>query len=118
MFKSVPTPTARGDYKQCGTISASQWGAADAEIKYPPGLSRFPLSKLAVGQNTASHAVPAYRASTYIVYAFPAHSFIFYRCNEVCLLEGLVPFQRSFSSLNWLLAHGTPDVRSSDSKTA
>ena len=35
---------------------------------------RFPLSKPLVGQNLALDAVSAYRAYTYIVSAFPAHS--------------------------------------------
>ena len=38
------------------------------------GYQRFPLSKAVVGQNIAVHAVPAYRASTYLVSAFPVHS--------------------------------------------
>ena len=38
------------------------------------GCQRFPLSKPAAGQNIALHAVPAYRASTYQVSAFPTHS--------------------------------------------
>ena len=61
----------------------------DAEIKGPllspllllvgaQGCERFPLSKPVVGQNVALHAVPVYRASTYLVSAFLAHStFIF-----------------------------------------
>ena len=50
----------------------------DAEIKGPlvgaQGYQRFPLSKPAVGWNVGLHAVPVYRASTYLVSAFPAHS--------------------------------------------
>ena len=38
------------------------------------GYKRFPLSKAVVGQNIASRAVPAYRASTYLVSAFLALS--------------------------------------------
>ena len=48
-------------------LRASLVGAQDYE--------RFPFSKLAVGQSIALYAVPAYRASTYLVSAaFPAHS--------------------------------------------
>ena len=60
-----------------------QWGTADANIKPPTplvgaqGYQRFHLSKPVVGQNTALHAVPAYRASTYLVSAYPAHSTLF-----------------------------------------
>ena len=36
-------------------------------------LGRFPFSKSVVGQDIALHAVPADRASTYLVSAFPAH---------------------------------------------
>ena len=73
-------------------------GTADAEIKRPlvgasPGLSKVHkvikkmfekkkkekkgslfLSLHVVGNNIASHAAPAYRASTHLVSAFPAHS--------------------------------------------
>ena len=35
---------------------------------------RFPLSKPVVSRIVALHAVPVYRASTYVVSAFPAHS--------------------------------------------
>ena len=38
------------------------------------GYQRFPLSKPVIGQTIALHAVCAYRASTYLVSAFPAHS--------------------------------------------
>ena len=54
-----------------------EMGTADAEIKaptHPPlvgamGYQRFPLSKPVAGQNTALHALPADRASTYLVSA-------------------------------------------------
>ena len=63
MFKSVPTP-------RCGT--------ADAEIKGPvdgsPGLSKVLFSKPVVGQSITLHAVPAYRVSNYLLFAFPARS--------------------------------------------
>ena len=40
-----------------------------------PGLSKvLSISKPVVGQNIAFHAVPAYKASTDLVSAFPAHS--------------------------------------------
>ena len=42
------------------------------------GYRRFPLSKPVVGRNIALHAVSAYRASTYLVSAFPAHSTSFF----------------------------------------
>ena len=48
------------------------------ELVGAQGYQRFPLSKHAVGQNIAVHAVPAYRASTYLVSAFLAHSTLFY----------------------------------------
>ena len=56
-----------------------RWGTADAEIKCPPGggtqgYQTFPLSEPVVGRNTALHAASAYMASTYLDYAFPAHS--------------------------------------------
>ena len=38
------------------------------------GYQKFPLSKLVVGQYIALHAVPAYRAFTYLVSGFLAHS--------------------------------------------
>ena len=62
---------------------AQRWGTADAEIKGPPGgnpgLSKVPsFSKPIVGEKIALHAVPAYRDSTYLVSAFPAHSTSFY----------------------------------------
>ena len=50
------------------------WGTVDAEIKGPEPRPRVPLSKPVVGYSIALHAVPAYRASTYLVPAFPAHS--------------------------------------------
>ena len=37
------------------------------------GYQRFSLSKPAVGPNVALHASPAYRASTNLMSAFPAH---------------------------------------------
>ena len=53
----------------------------DAEIPPPPpslvgaqGYQMFPLFKPVVGLNIALHAVPAYRASTYLISTFPAHS--------------------------------------------
>ena len=49
-----------------------------AEINRPPGrspgLSKVPSFKHVVGWNIAVHAVSAYRASTYLVPAFPTHS--------------------------------------------
>ena len=63
--------------------STPRWGTADEEIYPLPsssplvgarGYQRFPLSKSVVAPNLALHAVPAYRASTYLVSAFPAHS--------------------------------------------
>ena len=63
--------------------SAPRWGTADAEIKllHTPhpmvgaqGYQMLPLSKLVIGRNIALHAVPADRASTNLVSAFPAHS--------------------------------------------
>ena len=38
------------------------------------GYESVPISKPVVGQNIALHAMPAYRASTYLVSVFTAHS--------------------------------------------
>ena len=42
--------------------------------KFEKYYQRFPFSKPVEGPNIALHAVPAYRAPTYLVFAFPAHS--------------------------------------------
>ena len=60
-------------------MMAPRGGTADAEIKGgghggSPGLSKVPFSKPLVGPNIALHAVPAYRASTFSISAFPASS--------------------------------------------
>ena len=52
-------------------IKWRKWTVLQVETQ---GYQQFPLFKPVVGQNTASHAVPVYRASTYLVSAFPAHS--------------------------------------------
>ena len=44
-----------------------------ADLVGAQGYQRLPLSKPVVGRNVVVHAVPAYRASTYLVTAFPAH---------------------------------------------
>ena len=51
------------------------------------GYHRFPISKPVVGQNIALHAVPAYRACTYLVSAIPAHSTSF---SQKCLQSSTV----------------------------
>ena len=47
------------------------------------GCQRFPFSKPVVGQSIALHAVPAYRASTYVLSAFPAHSTYFLQISSI-----------------------------------
>ena len=55
-------------------------GTVDAEIEPPPpmlgaqGYQMFPISKTVVGPNIAVYAAPTYKAYTYLVSAFPAHS--------------------------------------------
>ena len=46
----------------------------DENIKGLQGCKRFPFSKPVAGQNIALHAMSVYRAFTYLVSAFPAHS--------------------------------------------
>ena len=73
MTKQFGITSAR---RGCSDLSPMRWGTTDAKSKGLPaqGYQRFPLSKPVVGLNIASHAVPAYRASTYLVSVFPAHS--------------------------------------------
>ena len=47
------------------------------------GCQRFPFSKPVVGQSIALHAVPAYRASTYVLSAFPARSTYFLKISSI-----------------------------------
>ena len=75
MFKSAPTPQN-----------------TDVEIMPPPpplvgaqGYQRFHLSEPVVGQNLALHAVPAYRASTYQVFACEENINLFPICGHVCV---------------------------------
>ena len=55
------------------------------------GYQGFPLSKPVVGPNIALNAAPAYRAYTYLVSAFPAHSTScspnLQRCAVECVLS-------------------------------
>ena len=55
---------------RCNLGGGSVW---DVVVQPSPGLSKV-LSKPVVGRNIGLHAVPADRASTYIVSTFPAHS--------------------------------------------
>ena len=72
-------PLPQGEGVQICTTPPLRWGTMDAEIKAPlphlvgaQGYQKFCLSKPVVGRNIAFHAV--YRASTYLISAFPAHS--------------------------------------------
>ena len=59
---------------RCGGVPRMQILSAPPPLVGAQGYQRFPLSKPAVGWNVGLHAVPVYRASTYLVSAFPAHS--------------------------------------------
>ena len=84
VLKPLKATTAAWDHLRMARVftSAPRWSTADAEIKCPPpllpvgaqGYQTFPLYKPVVGRNIALRAVPAYRASTYLVSVSPAHS--------------------------------------------
>ena len=68
VFKSAPPSPPRG---------VPRMHKLRAPLVEAQGYQRFPLSEPVVGRNVALHAVPAYRASTYLISAFPgfpAHS--------------------------------------------
>ena len=65
-FLSDCTFSPRGGVPRMQKLSAPLMGAQ--------GYQRFPLSKPVVRRNIAVYAAPVYRASTYLVYVFPAHS--------------------------------------------
>ena len=73
-----------------------RWGTEDAEIKCP--CQSFPVSKPVIGWNIALHAVPAYRASTYLVYCLPSSvNFIYSQFLQSSTVESVLNSESEFS---------------------
>ena len=72
----------------------------------------FPLCKPVVGQNIALHAVPAYRASVYLVSVFTTHLsfyFIFSKFLQSSRVESVLSSESEFLLvLEYILFH--PDM--------
>ena len=64
--------------KSYHALGAPRMHTLRANVVWSQGLERFPLSKPVVGRNIDLHVASAYRASTYLVSAFPAHTFFFF----------------------------------------